>query len=63
MLHLQHDFYNIILKIKHKLLFASRSVPPPPPLPPIKTSACAPEENAYNFAANSQAGKRRSGAL
>jgi hypothetical protein len=28
---LQHDFYNIIFKIKHKLYIASGSAPPPPP--------------------------------
>jgi hypothetical protein len=28
-LYLQHDFYNIILKIKHKLYIASVLAPPP----------------------------------
>jgi hypothetical protein len=31
MLYLQHDFYNMIFKIKRKLYIASRSAPPPPP--------------------------------
>jgi hypothetical protein len=29
MLYLQHDFYNIIFKIKHKLHIVSGSAPPP----------------------------------
>jgi hypothetical protein len=29
MLYLQHDFYKIIFKIKHKLYIASGSAPPP----------------------------------
>jgi hypothetical protein len=31
MLYLQHEFYNIIFKITHKLYIASRSAAPPPP--------------------------------
>jgi hypothetical protein len=31
MLCLQHDFYNIIFKIKHKLYIDSGSASPPPP--------------------------------
>jgi hypothetical protein len=31
MLYLQHYFYNIIFKIKHKLCIASGAAPPPPP--------------------------------
>jgi hypothetical protein len=38
MLYLQHDFYNIIFKIKHKLYTASGYAPPPP----RKNSGCAP---------------------
>jgi hypothetical protein len=30
MLYLQHDLYNIILKMKHKLYITSGSAPPPP---------------------------------
>jgi hypothetical protein len=33
MLYLQHDFYNIILKIKLKLYIASGKRPPRPPSP------------------------------
>jgi hypothetical protein len=33
-LYLQHDFYNTIFKIKHKLYIASASEPPPLPPPP-----------------------------
>jgi hypothetical protein len=29
MLYLQHDFYNITFKVKHKLYIASGSAPPP----------------------------------
>jgi hypothetical protein len=39
MLCLQHDFYNIIFKIKHKLFIDSRSNPPSPPK---KKFGCAP---------------------
>jgi hypothetical protein len=31
MLYLQHDFYKIIFKIKHKLYLASGTTTPPPP--------------------------------
>jgi hypothetical protein len=31
MLYLQHDFYNIVFKITHKLSIALVSAPPPPP--------------------------------
>jgi hypothetical protein len=41
MLYLQHDFYNIIFKMQHKLYIASGLVPPPPPM---KNSGCAPGE-------------------
>jgi hypothetical protein len=30
-MYLQHDFYNTILKITHKLYIAAGSAPPPPP--------------------------------
>jgi hypothetical protein len=33
MLYLQHDFYNTIFKIAHKLYIASGSASPPPPRP------------------------------
>jgi len=35
-LYLQHECYNIIFKIKHKLYIASG------PLPPVKISGCTP---------------------
>jgi hypothetical protein len=35
-LHLWHDFYNIVFKIKHKLYIASGSAPP------VKNSGCMP---------------------
>jgi hypothetical protein len=41
MLYLQHDFYNIVFKIKHKLYIAS-GLPPPPP---AKHSGCAPADD------------------
>ena len=37
MLHLRHDFYDTIFKIRHKLYIASGSGPPP-----TKNSGCAP---------------------
>jgi hypothetical protein len=39
-LYLQHDFYDIVLKIKHKLYIASGSAPPPLPR---KNSGCTPD--------------------
>jgi hypothetical protein len=44
MLYLQHDFYNIIFKIKHKLYIFSRSDPHPCPR---KSSGCAPVSVKY----------------
>jgi hypothetical protein len=41
MLCLQHDVYNTIFKIKHKLYIALKSAPPPP-TPITKNSGCAP---------------------
>jgi hypothetical protein len=40
-LHLRHDFYNIILETEHKLYIASGSGPPLPP-PPAKNSGRVP---------------------
>jgi hypothetical protein len=39
LLYLGHDFYNIILKIKHKLYIASGSAPS------VKNSECAPDDD------------------
>ena len=43
MLQLQHDFYNIVFKLEHKLCIASGSGPPP--LPKMKNSGCAVNSN------------------
>jgi hypothetical protein len=43
MLYLQHDFYNIIFKIK-QIIYSLRLSPPPP----NKNSGCAPEWNKKN---------------
>jgi hypothetical protein len=41
MLYLQHDFYNIVFKTKHKLCIASGSGP----RPPRKNPGCGPDRS------------------
>jgi hypothetical protein len=50
MLCLQHGFYNIIFKMKHKLYAASGSTPPPPP---VKNFGCPPAICRRKFHAHS----------